>query len=87
MRIVCSHDLAPTLAEALADPRIKEIAITPRGLRIIRQAGEGKRGDHLLLRQSVFENAVVPRQDLATVLDHLQAIRAVTSAYGRARAA
>jgi hypothetical protein len=79
--------LAPTLAKALADPRIKEIAITPRGLRIIRQAGEGKRGDHLLLRQSVFENASVPRQDLATVLDNLQAIRAVTSAYGRARAA
>jgi hypothetical protein len=80
-------DLAPTLAEALADPCIKEIAITPRGLRIIRQACEGKRGDHLLLRQSVFENAVVPRRDLGTVLDHLQALRAVTSAYGRARAA
>ena len=59
----------------------------PRGLRIIRQAGEGKRGDHLLLRQSVFENAAVPRQDLATVLDQLQAIRAITGAYGRARAA
>ncbi len=80
-------ELAPTLAKALSDPRNKEIAVTPRGLRIIRQAGEGKRGDHLLLRQSVFENARVRRQDLAAILDHLQAIRSVASAYGRARAA
>ena len=83
----CSLILRATLASILADPRVKEIAITPRGLRIIRQAGEGKRGDHLLLRQSVFENAAVPRRDLATVLDQLQAIRAITGAYGRARAA
>ncbi len=80
-------ELRATLAGILADPRVKEIAVTPRGLRIIRQAGEGKRGDHLLLRQSVFENAAVPRRDLAAVLDQLQAIRAITGAYGRARAA
>ncbi|MDP1908791.1 MAG: hypothetical protein Q8K85_10860 [Hyphomicrobium sp.] len=80
-------ELRATLAGILADPRVKEIAVTPRGLRIIRQASEGKRGDHLLLRQSVFENAAVPRRDLACVLDQLQAIRAITGAYGRARAA
>jgi hypothetical protein len=80
-------DLRETLAGILADRRVKEIAVTPRGVRIIRQAGEGKRGDHLLLRQSVFENAAVPRRDLATVLDQLQAIRTITGAYGRARAA
>jgi hypothetical protein len=80
-------ELRETLAGILGDPRVKEIAVTPRGLRIIRQAGEGKRGDHLLLRQSVFENAAVPRRDLASVLDQLQAIHAITGAYGRARAA
>ncbi|MFA6139692.1 MAG: hypothetical protein WC684_03130 [Hyphomicrobium sp.] len=80
-------ELRATLAGILVDPRVKEIAVTPRGLRIIRQAGEGKRGDHLLLRQSVFENAAVPRRDLASVLDQLQAIRTITGAYGRARAA
>jgi hypothetical protein len=80
-------ELRATLAGILADLRVKEIAVTPRGLRIIRQAGEGKRGDHLLLRQSVFENAAVPRRDLASVLDQLQAIRTITGAYGRARAA
>ncbi|MDP1640230.1 MAG: hypothetical protein Q8L61_04860 [Hyphomicrobium sp.] len=80
-------ELRATLDGILVDPRVKEIAVTPRGLRIIRQASEGKRGDHLLLRQSVFENAAVPRRDLASVLDQLQAIRTITGAYGRARAA
>ena len=80
-------ELAETLSPILADPRVKEIAITNRGLRIVRQAGEGKRGDHLLLRQSVFENACVPRADLAHVLDHMQSIRAVTGARAEARAA
>ncbi len=81
------HELREIIAGVLADPRVKEVAVTPRGLRIVRQAGEGKRGDHLLLRQSVFENASVPRRDLSTVLDQLQAVRAITGAYGRARAA
>jgi hypothetical protein len=80
-------DLGPTLSTVLADARVKEIAITARGLRIVRQAGEGKRGEHLLLRQSVFDNASVPRRELADALDQLQAIRAIAVAHGRARAA
>jgi hypothetical protein len=80
-------ELADTLRAILADPHVKEVAVTPRGVRILRQAGEGKRGDHLLLRQSVFENAGVPRQDLAAVLEQLEAIRSVTDAHGRACAA
>jgi hypothetical protein len=80
-------ELGDILLAILADPHVKEVAITPRGVRILRQAGEGKRGDHLLLRQSVFENGGVPRQDLATVLDQLEAIRSVTDAHGRACAA
>lgn len=79
--------LTETLIDVLADARIKEIVITDRGLRIVRQAGEGKRGEHLLLRQSVFEDAAVPRHDVAMVLDRLQAMRATSSAYGRAQAA
>ena len=80
-------ELADTLHAILADPHVKEIAVTPRGVRILRQAGEGKRGDHLLLRQSVFEDASVARQDLAAVLEQLETIRSVTDAYGRACAA
>jgi hypothetical protein len=80
-------ELAETLRAVLADPRVKEVAVTPRGVRILRQAGEGKRGDHLLLRQSVFENTGVPRRALAAVLEQLEAIRSVTDAHGRACAA
>jgi hypothetical protein len=80
-------ELRATLGNVLTDPRIKEVAVTPRGLRIIRQAAEGKRGDHLLLRQSVFENACVPQGDLARVLDDLQSIRAAIGTGAKARAA
>jgi hypothetical protein len=81
-------DLAASLRDILADPRVKEIAVTERGLRIVRQAAEGKRGEHLILRQSVFEDAAVPRADLTEVLDQLQAMRAITGAHQQqARAA
>ena len=36
------------------DPGVKEAAITPRGVRLVRQASEGDRGAHLLLRQIRF---------------------------------
>lgn len=80
-------ELAPAIAAILKDARVKEIAITERGLRIVRQAAEGKRGDHLLLRQSVFENAKVARTDLARILEQLHAMRAVIGAHRRAHAA
>jgi hypothetical protein len=79
--------LAAPIAEILKDPRVKEVAITERGLRIVRQACEGKRGDHLLLRQSVFENAHVPREDLALILDQIHGMRSIVGAYREARAA
>jgi hypothetical protein len=37
-----------------ADPSLKEAVVTPRGTRIIRQAAQGERGAHLLLRQIRF---------------------------------
>lgn len=80
-------ELGEIIGGILKDPRVKEIAVTERGLRIVRQACEGKRGDHLLLRQSVFENAQVPRGDFATVLDQLHSMRAIVSARRQAHAA
>lgn len=80
-------ELAGVIGGVLQDPRVKEIAVTDRGLRIVRQACEGKRGDHLLLRQSVFENAQVPREDFATVLDQLHSMRTIISARRQAHAA
>ena len=67
---------AGTMAEILADPRVKEIAVTREGMRIIRQADEGRRGDYLLLRQAVFDNASVSAEDLDAVLREIDAQRA-----------
>lgn len=66
--------LAPTLASILSDPRVKEIAVTSKGLRIMRQDAEGRRGDYLLLRQAVFDDAAVSADALATVLDQIHTL-------------
>jgi hypothetical protein len=67
--------LSPLLAASLSDPRVKEIAITHKGLRIIRQAGEGRRGEYLLLRQAVFDGAEVPASDVVGLIEELEALR------------
>ncbi len=66
--------LEKPLLAILADPRVKEIAVTPKGLRIVRQAAEGRRGEHLLLRQAIFDATSVPAAELASVLTHLAVI-------------
>lgn len=60
--------IAPYVSDLLRDPYFKEIAVTPRGIRIMHQLAEGKRGDHLILRQIVFENAQLNPDDLKGVL-------------------
>ena len=46
--------IGAVLASVFHDPYVKEIAATPRGVRLVRQVAEGERGAHLLLRQSRF---------------------------------
>ena len=67
--------IAPAAAAILADPRVKELAVTPKGIRIVRQAGEGRRGEHLLLRQAVFDDAHVGAPDLEAILAAAAALR------------
>ncbi len=81
------RQLTPHLAASLADPRVKEVAVTSKGLRMIRQAGEGRRGEHLLLRQAVFDAAEVPASDLAKLLEELELLRGAIEARRRKRAA
>jgi hypothetical protein len=69
------EQLAAPIAAWLADPRVKEIAMTPKGLRIVRQAGEGRRGEYLLLRQAMFDNADVSATDVSTLLSGLERLR------------
>jgi hypothetical protein len=81
------RQLTPQLAAALAEPRVKEVAITNKGLRIIFQAREGRRGEHLLLRQAVFDNASVPASDLAKLLEDLDLLRSAIDGSRQKRAA
>jgi len=75
------EQLSPQLASILADPRVKEIAITCRGLRIISQVGEGRRGDYLLLRQAVFDDAGVRPSELSKRLEELEALQDAIEAH------
>ena len=59
---------------------MKEIAVTREGMRIIRQADQGRRGEHLLLRQAVFDKAGVSAETLESVLAEIETLRVVTSA-------
>ncbi|MBY0558447.1 hypothetical protein [Hyphomicrobium sp.] len=60
--------IAPYVATLLRDPHFKEIAVTPRGVRIMRQLAEGKRGAHLILRQIVFEGAQLDPEGLEDII-------------------
>ncbi|MBA2127220.1 hypothetical protein DLM45_13450 [Hyphomicrobium methylovorum] len=62
------------IRKILLDPKIKEIAVTEKGLRVIWQAAEGRRGEHLILRQSIFDNNTVSAEDFNQMLAHLDAL-------------
>lgn len=59
------------VGKILDDPKVKEIGVTKKGLRLVWQASEGRRGEHLILRQSVFDEADVTRSDFARLLAYL----------------
>ncbi|CAO4140320.1 hypothetical protein [Methylorubrum aminovorans] len=46
--------IGPALSRLLADPTVKEVLVTPDGLRLTVQASQGSRGTYLLLRGSRF---------------------------------
>jgi hypothetical protein len=47
--------IAPDVQAFFADPRAKECLITPRGVRLVYQLGQARRGDYLLLRAARFD--------------------------------
>ncbi len=57
------------LNRLFADPQLKEAAVTPVGVRIVRQASQGDRASHLLLRQVRFAGGFVPRDALASAIE------------------
>jgi hypothetical protein len=51
------------------EPRMKELLVTPRGVRVVRQAAQGSRAEYMVLRQALFGGVRIPREQLSTMLD------------------
>lgn len=51
------------------DPRMKELLVTERGVRLVRQAGQGSRAEYMVLRQALFGAVRIPREQLTAMLD------------------
>jgi hypothetical protein len=64
-------NLAPVLQRIFSETRMKEAAVTAKGLRLIWQAAEGARGQHLIFRQCQFDNAAVDSTAFAKLLSAL----------------
>lgn len=56
------------IAEILAEPRVKEVLLTPRGARIVSQLCQGERGAYLLLRENRFPISQVDPEYLQPLL-------------------
>lgn len=65
--------LAPHV-QAFEDPRMKELLVTPRGVRLVRQAAQAARAEYMVLRQSLFGPVTVPRELLVSLLDRAVAL-------------
>lgn len=72
----------PVLAEIFADPQVKEVAATPRGVRLVRQVCEGARGSHLLLRQSRFALRHVAPETVTRAIAAADGLRTTLDASG-----
>ena len=56
------------------EPRMKELLVTPRGIRVVRQTAQASRAEYMVLRQSLFGAVRVPRDQLAAMLDAATAL-------------
>jgi hypothetical protein len=60
--------LGPHIA-IFQDERMKELLVTPKGVRLVRQAAQGARAEYMVLRQAAFGPVVIPRAQLQTMLE------------------
>lgn len=56
------------------EPQIKELLITPKGVRIVRMLDQAKRAEYLVMRQAEFENAQVTAELLRDLMDRTIAL-------------
>ena len=56
------------------DERVKELLVTPKGVRLVRQGAQASRAEYLVLRQSLFGPVVIPREMVTDLLDRALAL-------------
>lgn len=66
--------IAPHLG-LFADPRVKELVISPKGLRLVILADEAERGRYLIFRDLEVGRRPLPKDRLMPLLDTLRALR------------
>ena len=62
-------------ADLFADPRVKELVLSPKGLRIVILAEEADRGRYLIFREAEMGRTPLSPERLAPLLDRLATIR------------
>mgnify|MGYP001764991984 CR=1 FL=1 len=62
-------------ADLFADPRIKELVISPKGLRIVLLAEEADRGRYLIFREAEMGATPLQATRIAPLLDRLASLR------------
>jgi hypothetical protein len=68
-------DLVARHADLFQDPKVKELVLSPKGLRIVILAEEADRGRYLIFREAEMGRAPLPPSRLEPLLDRLTAIR------------
>lgn len=70
-----SPDLIAAHADLFQDPRIKELVLSPKGLRVVILAEEADRGRYLIFREAEMGRTPLSPSRLEPLLDRLAAIR------------
>jgi hypothetical protein len=91
--LLCTDDvktapLSPALDAqmvAFTDPRMKELVITPRGVRLVYQAAQASRAEYLVLRRAHFTQPRLDATLARALLDRVLAIAAAVDAPAPAR--
>lgn len=72
---IAPPDLVARHADLFADPKVKELVLSPKGLRIVILAEEADRGRFLIFREAELGRTPLPPSRLAPLLDRLAALR------------
>jgi hypothetical protein len=70
-----ASDLIARHSDLFTDPRVKELVLSPKGLRIVILAEEADRGRFLIFREAEMGRTPLPPARLEPLLDRLAALR------------